>query len=109
MPERNLRTLAAILLLPIAVASCSSPEGTDAEGAPTQPGESSAVQPTPEPGGGGGGGGDRNGGGGGGGDRNGGGTVPEVLRFSAPRLGGGTVEGEDFSGQDVALWFWAPW
>jgi hypothetical protein len=101
MPERNLRTLAAILLLPIAAASCSSSEGTDAEGAPTQPGESSAVQPTPEPGGGGGGGG--------GGDRNGGGAVPEVLRFSAPRLGGGTVEGEDFSGQDVALWFWAPW
>jgi len=55
------------------------------------------VQPSPEPGGSSGG------------DRNGGGTVPEVLRFSAPRLGGGTVEGEDFSGQDVALWFWAPW
>ena len=99
MPERNLRTLAAILLLPIAVASCSSSEGTDAGGAPSQPTESSAVQPSPEPGCGGGGGG----------DRNGGGTVPEVLRFSAPRLGGGTVEGEDFSGQDVALWFWAPW
>ena len=99
MPERNLRTLAAILLLPIAVASCSSSEGTDAGGTPSQPAESSAVQPSPEPGGGGGGGG----------DRNGGGPVPEVLRFSAPRLGGGTVEGEDFSGQDVALWFWAPW
>jgi hypothetical protein len=100
MPERNLRALTAILLLPIAVASCSSSEGTDTGGAPSQPAESSAVQPSPEPGGGGGGGG---------GDRNGGGPVPEVLRFSAPRLGGGTVEGEDFSGQDVALWFWAPW
>jgi len=95
MPERNLRTLAAIVLLPIALASCSSSEGTDAGGAPSQPGESSAVQPSPEPGGDG--------------DRNVGGPVPEVLRFSAPRLGGGTVEGEDFSGQDVALWFWAPW
>jgi hypothetical protein len=33
----------------------------------------------------------------------------EVLRFSAPELGGGTIEGEDFSGRDVAFWFWAPW
>ena len=33
----------------------------------------------------------------------------EVLRFSAPRLGGGTVDGEDFAGEDVAFWFWAPW
>jgi hypothetical protein len=37
------------------------------------------------------------------------GPTPEVLRFSAPRLGGGTIEGEDYSGRDVALWFWAPW
>jgi hypothetical protein len=35
--------------------------------------------------------------------------TPDVLRFSAPRLGGGTIEGEDYSGRDVALWFWAPW
>ena len=33
----------------------------------------------------------------------------EVLRFTAPRLEGGTVRGEDYSGADVALWFWAPW
>ncbi len=32
-----------------------------------------------------------------------------VLRFTAPRLGGGTIEGEDFAGRDVAFWFWAPW
>jgi hypothetical protein len=36
-------------------------------------------------------------------------AVAEVLRFSAPRLGGGTIEGEDLAGQDVAFWFWAPW
>lgn len=101
MPERNLRTIAAIVLLPIAVAACSSSEGTDATGVPSAPAESSAVEPSPEPGG--------SDGGGGGGDRNGGGQIPEVLRFSAPRLGGGTLEGEDFSGQDVAMWFWAPW
>jgi len=35
--------------------------------------------------------------------------VAEVLRFSAPRLDGGTIEGEDYSGRDVAFWFWAPW
>ena len=32
-----------------------------------------------------------------------------VLAFSAPRLGGGTIEGADFAGRDVAFWFWAPW
>jgi len=37
------------------------------------------------------------------------GPTAEVLRFSAPRLEGGTVEGEDYSGSDVAFWFWAPW
>jgi hypothetical protein len=36
-------------------------------------------------------------------------SVPEVLRFSAPRLGGGRVVGADYAGRDVALWFWAPW
>jgi hypothetical protein len=40
------------------------------------------------------------------------GTTPpatEVLGFTAPRLGGGTIEGVDFAGRDVAFWFWAPW
>jgi hypothetical protein len=32
-----------------------------------------------------------------------------VLGFSAPQLGGGTIEGRDYSGRDVAFWFWAPW
>ena len=35
--------------------------------------------------------------------------VPEVLDFSAPRLGGGAVDGSDYVGQDLAIWFWAPW
>ena len=35
--------------------------------------------------------------------------TPEVLRFSAPELGGGTVDGQDYSGRDVAIWSWAPW
>ncbi len=33
----------------------------------------------------------------------------QVLSFTAPRLGGGTLDGEDYSGRDVAIWFWAPW
>jgi hypothetical protein len=37
------------------------------------------------------------------------GALPEILNFSAPRLGGGTIEGADYRGQDLALWFWAPW
>jgi hypothetical protein len=36
-------------------------------------------------------------------------TVPEILDFSAPALGGGTVEGADYAGADLAIWFWAPW
>ena len=35
--------------------------------------------------------------------------VPEELRFSAPALGGGTLEGADFAGHDLVMWFWAPW
>jgi hypothetical protein len=35
--------------------------------------------------------------------------VAEVLRFTAPRLGGGRIDGEDYSGRDTAFWFWAPW
>ena len=37
------------------------------------------------------------------------GAVAEVLDFTAPRLGGGTVEGADYAGKDTAIWFWAPW
>ena len=35
--------------------------------------------------------------------------IPEILRFTAPGLGGGTIDGESFAGSNVALWFWAPW
>lgn len=34
--------------------------------------------------------------------------VPESLQFSAPLVGGGSVDFSRFSGQTVALWFWAP-
>lgn len=36
-------------------------------------------------------------------------TMAEVLDFTAPRLGGETVEGADYAGKDTAIWFWAPW
>lgn len=29
--------------------------------------------------------------------------------FSGPRLGGGQVDAVSYAGEDVALWFWAPW
>lgn len=35
--------------------------------------------------------------------------VPRELRFTAPRLGGGTIRGADFASQDLVMWFWAPW
>ena len=37
------------------------------------------------------------------------GAVAEVLDFTAPALGGGTVDGSDYAGKDTAIWFWAPW
>lgn len=36
-------------------------------------------------------------------------TVPDVLDFTAPRLGGGTIEGAQYAGSPLAIWFWAPW
>ncbi|MGH2654619.1 MAG: hypothetical protein ACRDHV_09770 [Actinomycetota bacterium] len=35
--------------------------------------------------------------------------APGELMFTAARLGGGTVRGEDFAGHDLVMWFWAPW
>jgi len=37
------------------------------------------------------------------------GLAADVFGFSAPLVGGGQVEGGEFAGQDLALWFWAPW
>jgi hypothetical protein len=37
-----------------------------------------------------------------------GGPVPESLAFSAPRVGGGTIDMADYAGKPVLLWFWAP-
>lgn len=35
--------------------------------------------------------------------------VPRELRFTAPQLGGGTIRGATYAGQDLVVWFWAPW
>jgi hypothetical protein len=37
------------------------------------------------------------------------GAVPEVLDFELPLLAGGTLDGAELAGKDVAFWFWAPW
>lgn len=34
--------------------------------------------------------------------------IPELLRFSAPLVGGGTFSGADYAGRATAFWFWAP-
>ncbi len=36
-------------------------------------------------------------------------TIPEILDFQFVSLGGETVDGADYAGKDVAVWFWAPW
>lgn len=34
--------------------------------------------------------------------------APEALRFSAPTVGGGTLDLASFAGSTVLFWFWAP-
>jgi hypothetical protein len=36
------------------------------------------------------------------------GVVPDLLRFSAPLVGGGELNGAEYAGAAVAFWFWAP-
>ena len=36
------------------------------------------------------------------------GVVPQALAFSAPRVGGGTLDLAAYAGKPVLLWFWAP-
>lgn len=36
------------------------------------------------------------------------GAVPDSLAFSAPQVGGGTINMADYAGKPVLLWFWAP-
>lgn len=35
-------------------------------------------------------------------------SVPDALQFSAPLVGGGTLDMAAYAGTTVALWFWAP-
>jgi hypothetical protein len=36
------------------------------------------------------------------------GAVPDSLAFSAPLVGGGTLDFSQYAGKPVLLWFWAP-
>lgn len=42
-------------------------------------------------------------------DTNDGSAGAQLLSFSAPAIGGGTVTAADFRGRPTLLWFWAPW
>lgn len=33
----------------------------------------------------------------------------QLLSFSAPAIGGGSIAAADFRGRPTLLWFWAPW
>lgn len=33
----------------------------------------------------------------------------DLLSFSAPAIGGGSIAAADFRGRPTLLWFWAPW
>ena len=35
-------------------------------------------------------------------------TVPKLLEFTAPLVGGGEFDGTSVVGRPVAFWFWAP-
>jgi hypothetical protein len=36
-------------------------------------------------------------------------AAPAALAFSAPTVGGGTLDLSTYAGKTVALWFWAPY
>jgi hypothetical protein len=36
-------------------------------------------------------------------------NAAELLDFTAPLVGAGTVQGAELAGRDLAVWFWAPW
>ena len=38
-----------------------------------------------------------------------GGPADELLTVDAPLVGGGTLDLRSLAGEDLALWFWAPW
>jgi hypothetical protein len=35
--------------------------------------------------------------------------LPEKLDFTLPGVSGEQVEGADYAGRDLVIWFWAPW
>jgi ABC-type glycerol-3-phosphate transport system substrate-binding protein len=35
-------------------------------------------------------------------------SAPDTLAFTAPRVGGGTIDLAQYAGTPVLLWFWAP-
>lgn len=35
-------------------------------------------------------------------------AAPEALQFTAPQVGGGTLDLASFAGSTVLFWFWAP-
>ncbi len=87
MIRTSLRHAALLIVMGVFSAACaSSPSPAPADGARPSP-SSAEAKPSP------------------GEER----PVPEILGFSAPRLSGGTVEGSEFAGRDLAIWFWAPW
>jgi hypothetical protein len=73
-----------------ALAACGNPDVQPAEplaappaSAVTTPAATSAPKPTPS-------------------------AVPQSLAFSAPQVGGGTIDMAEYAGQPVLMWFWAP-
>ena len=87
MPARPRHRTRALFALAIVAAACSGQgDGVDAPSA-SPAGERSTGASTPAANG----------------------PIAEILRFSAPSLDGGTIEGKDYSRRDVAFWFWAPW
>jgi hypothetical protein len=84
------RGLVAGVLLAGLVAACARPGGPpaatdDPPAATSAPTSDPTTSPSPGP------------------------AVPEILDFGAPLVGGGRLEGADYAGRELALWFWAPW
>jgi hypothetical protein len=78
-------TTSTLVLLLALLAGCTASPGASAPGAAASGGAPTADLASPPDG------------------------LPDALAFTAATIDGTGFDGGDFAGQDLMLWFWAPW
>ena len=86
------RPLVAAAVAACVLAACASDAGDQVVGGDAVPSTTTTAAPDAMPGTG-----------------DGAPAVPELLDFAASAVDGSTVDVAGFAGEDLAVWFWAPW